>query len=301
MRWLFFMPRYIEFSPKFQVMLPRLTATLFSLCLSLSLSYGQTPAPIPDLKHQDFKLGDILTFQSSILEEERQLNIYLPAGYELNDTIQYPVIYLLDGSADEDFIHIAGLLQFANFPWVELFPPSILVGIANVDRRRDFTFPTNNAKDKEDFPTTGSSARFIKCLKEEIQPLIDQQYSTNHQRTLIGQSLGGLLATEILFKQPELFNHYLIISPSLWWDDQSLLSYSPKCLSPSYSQATQVFVAVGKEGEIMETTAKALATKLKASKSKKLQSWFHYMGDQGHANILHLAVYKAMEVLKNTY
>lgn len=282
-------------------MLPKLASTILSLFLFLSLSYGQKTTPSSAIKHSDFILGETLSFQSSILKEERHLNVYLPAGYASNDTLSYPVIYLLDGSADEDFIHIVGLLQFANFPWVELFPPSIVVGIANVDRKRDFTYPTNNAKDKEDFPTTGGSAAFIQCLKEEIQVLIQQTYRTNSQRTLIGQSLGGLLATEILFKQPELFTHYMIISPSLWWDDQSLLSYQPKCLSRAYEEQTHVFVAVGKEGEIMESTAKALAKKLKTSESKTIQSWFHYMGDQGHANILHLAIYKAMELMKSTY
>ena len=299
--WLFFMTLYPQNSPKLDSMLLKLGSTTLSLLLVLSLSYGQKSNPPSDIKETDFKLGTTLSFQSSILEEERHLNVYLPAGYEANDTLSYPVIYLLDGSADEDFIHIVGLLQFANFPWVELFPPSIVVGIANVDRKRDFTYPTNNAKDKEDFPTTGGSAAFIKCLQEEIQVLINQTYRTNGQGTLIGQSLGGLLATEILFKKPSLFTHYMIISPSLWWDDQSLLSYTPECLSANSSTEVAVFVAVGKEGKIMESTAKALASKLKTSENQAMRSWFHYMGDQGHANILHLAIYKAMELMKETY
>jgi len=89
-----------------------------------------------------FVLGKINEIESTILLEKRILNIYLPDGYNEKDTVQYPVIYLLDGSADEDFIHIAGLLQFLNFPWVNKVSKSILVGIANVDRKRDFTFPT---------------------------------------------------------------------------------------------------------------------------------------------------------------
>lgn len=273
---------------------------LLLLLSSAQLLLGQK-AKLPKVEQQAFTLGQTLLFQSEILEEERQLNIYLPAGYQEDDSLQYPVVYLLDGSADEDFIHLAGLMQFANFPWVKLFPPSIVVGIANVDRKRDFTYPTQNKKDKEDFPTTGGSAKFIQSIKKEIQPLIAQAFRTNSTRTLIGQSLGGLLATEILFKDPELFSHYMIISPSLWWDDQSLLAYPPKCLAADFEKKVSVFIAVGKEGEIMENTARALADKLKAKPNSKVSAWFHYMGDQGHANILHLAVYKAMELMQEAY
>jgi predicted alpha/beta superfamily hydrolase len=87
-------------------------------------------------------LGVIEEMGSKELAEKRLLNIYLPEGYKQHDTIKYPVIYLLDGSADEDFIHIVGLVQYNSFEWINPVPKSILVGIATVDRKRDFTFPT---------------------------------------------------------------------------------------------------------------------------------------------------------------
>src|SRR6188768_3143904 len=65
-----------------------------------------------------FVLGVIDEIQSSELGEKRVLNIYLPEGYDRNDTTRYPVTYLLDGSADEDFIHVVGLYQFNNFEWI---------------------------------------------------------------------------------------------------------------------------------------------------------------------------------------
>lgn len=52
------------------------------------------------------------------------------------------MIYLLDGSADEEFIHIVGLVQYNSFEWISQIPKSIVVGIATVARRRGFTFPT---------------------------------------------------------------------------------------------------------------------------------------------------------------
>jgi predicted alpha/beta superfamily hydrolase len=67
-------------------------------------------------------------------------------------------------------------------------PQSIVVGIANVDRKRDFTFPTNNAKDKKDFPTTGSSEKFIDFIEKELQPHIQRNYRTGGSKTIVGQS-----------------------------------------------------------------------------------------------------------------
>jgi len=93
------------------------------------------------------------------------LNIYLPEGYNGNETVRYPVVYLLDGSADEDFIHLVGLFQFNSFSWIDRVPKSIVVGIANIDRRRDFTLPTTIEKDKQRYPTAGHSAIFINFLE----------------------------------------------------------------------------------------------------------------------------------------
>lgn len=239
-----------------------------------------------------FSLGVVDTVYSGVLQEKRVLNIYLPGGYSPDSAAQYPVIYLLDGSADEDFIHVAGLVQFYNFPWINVLPKSIVVGIANVDRERDFTFPTTIQKDKLAHPTTGGSANFITFLEKELQPHLDKHYKTNQTRMLIGQSLGGLLATEILYKKPQLFTHYMIVSPSLWWDQESLLRLRP---APG---SAKIFVAVGKEGKIMERDSKNLFKNLKAVMQDKQAIHFNFLKDKNHATILHQALCNGFEVLK---
>lgn len=238
-----------------------------------------------------FSIGETRAFKSDILQEQRVLNIYLPQSYSDSTTKEYPVIYLLDGSADEDFIHISGLVQFGSFSWIKMLPESIVVGIANVDRRRDFTFPTGNEQDKLDYPTTGKSARFIEFINQELQPMIETLYRTTSTRTLIGQSLGGLLATEVLFKRPNLFDNYIIVSPSLWWDDGSLLKATPL----PYQSQKSVYIAVGKEGEVMERTTKALYDKLNAIKKANTGLYFDFFEQQDHGDALHLAVYAAFE------
>lgn len=251
-----------------------------------------------------FILGVIDEINSTQLNEKRTLNIYLPDGYSPNDTSRYPVIYLLDGSADEDFIHIAGLVQFNNFPWINLLPKTIVVGIANTNRKRDFTFPSALESDKKYIPASGGSANFISFLEKELQPYIKKKYKANNDKTLIGQSLGGLLATEVLLTKPTLFNKYIIISPSVWWNNGSLLKQTGSVLQEGFTTPTNVYIAVGKEGlapgenpRVMEVDANLLAEKLKDSKSKNLKVYFDYLPLEDHATITHQAVFNAFRML----
>ena len=162
----------------------------FTLLLLVNFCLAQTISIVQQGNTKPFVLGEIRIIESTILGEKRILNVYLPDGYNANDTITYPVIYLLDGSADEDFIHVVGLFQFNNFSWINRVPKSIIVGIANVDRKRDFTYPTSIKADSNRYKTAGHSATFIAFLEKELQPFIANTYHTNTYKTLIGQSFG---------------------------------------------------------------------------------------------------------------
>ena len=271
--------------------------TLPFLLFCTTLLFSQTNKSKPTDTSKPFVLGVIDEIQSKELGENRILNIYLPEGYNANDATKYPVIYLLDGSADEDFIHVTGLVQFNSFEWINQVPKSIVVGIATVDRRRDFTYPTTVENDKTRFPTTGHSDQFIAFIEKELQPFIDKKYKTNESKMIIGQSLGGLLETEILLKKPSLFNKYVIVSPSLWWDNGSLLNLDSEILKESFNQKTEIYIAVGKEGltpteipRVMEVDANLLAEKIKLSKSKNIKVYFDYFPEENHGTILHPAV-----------
>ena len=246
----------------------------------------------PSITSAPFTIGHTLKFHSSILDEERELNVYLPEGYYDDTLKRYPVIYLLDGSREEDFIHIAGICQFSQFSWIQRMPEAILVGIVNIDRKRDYTYPTTIEADKKEFPTTGGSEVFISYLRTNVFNIINNQYRTNDSRSIIGQSLGGLLATEILFQHQEMFDNYFIISPSLWWDNESLLVKELKL-----NKNTSVHIAVGNEGEIMTRTARELYEKAGQKAAQNQHVSFNYYEKNDHGDVLHQAIYDALPIV----
>ncbi|MCF8243582.1 MAG: alpha/beta hydrolase [Saprospiraceae bacterium] len=273
----------------------KLIAVLFILA-SIS-AYSQASKVPVSLSKTPFIIGEAVEFHSNELNENRTLNIYIPVSYHPDSLRNFPVIYLLDGTASEDFIHTVGIVQFGNYPWINMLPESIVVGIANVDRKRDFTFPTTVEQDKKDFPTTGGSAKFIQFLESELKPFVEANYLTNDTTTLIGQSLGGLLATEILFKKPELFTNYIIVSPSMWWDKESLWKYMPQFKPANKS----IYIGVGKkEHKLMVKAAKTLNKKVNAQHIPGFRMHHKLFKTSGHADILHLALYDAFDWMFGT-
>lgn len=266
-----------------------------TLLLLAHIAYGQES--VEKLNETDFSIGKTIEIRSNVLKETRELNIYLPANYSQDSLKTYPVIYLLDGSKDEDFIHVSGIVQFGSFSWINMIPESIVVGIGNVDRKRDFTYPSQNKRDQKEFPTSGRSSLFISFLEKELQPYMDSHYRTSELKTIIGQSLGGLLATEILLKKPDLFDHYIIVSPSLWWDDERVLDWTPG----KYDSDKSVYIAGGKEGEVMERTAKELFNKLRSTKNEHTTLYYEFLEDKTHGDALHIAVYNAFGKLYEHY
>lgn len=239
-----------------------------------------------------FVIGETRVLKSNVLQEERTLNVYLPLGYDKEKS--YPVIYLLDGSSNEDFLHIVGLVQFYHMQFG--MPDFLVVGIGNVDRKRDFTFHTDLEDLKKEYPTTGHSAKFIEFVEKELQPYVNSAYKTTETKYLIGQSLGGLLATEILLKKPNLFTHYLIVSPSLWWDDESLLKNAKSLLEKQKEMNQYVYVSVGmKEHKMMVKEAKEIAAVLQLKKGLKVD--YYPMKKEDHASILHLSINEAFKKL----
>lgn len=274
---------------------------LLLLLLVANPLLAQTKLP-EVLESKPLVIGLTEKIKSVQLGETRTINIYLPEGYNPKDTLTYPVIYIPDGGFEEDFVHITGIVRYNTQPWIERFPKSIVVGIENTNRKRDFTFAVPNLDfvekigfKKSQFPAYGGSANYIGFIEKELQPYLKARYKANAHRTLIGESLAGLLATEILLKHRNLFDHYVIITPSLWWGDGSLLKEAPGLLQSAHGKKVAVYLAAANKDEDkgMYDVAVALNTILQKNSSPTFEVHYDYLPDELHSTAIHLAVYNA--------
>ncbi len=87
------------------------------------------------------------------------------------------------------------------------------------------------------------------------------------------------------------------MSPGLWWDKESLLSYQPNVLKSNFINPISVFVAVGKEGKTMEHDTKRLVNILRQGQRKNITVNYEYFINENHASILHNAVYKGLKTI----
>jgi predicted alpha/beta superfamily hydrolase len=203
------------------------------LCLSLWARGQSGPQPII--------LGHIDTVYSEILKEKRPIWVYTP-GF---DTVyftkpQYPVLYVLDG--DGYFTSLVTMIQhLSQHNGNTVLPQMIIVGIPNTQghRTRDLT-AISSTQDK----TSGGGENFTAFLEKELIPYIDKNYATAPYRTFMGHSLGGLLVINTLLKHPNLFNAYVAMEPSMFFDNDVLLGQVEGILKQKDFKGKSLFLAI---------------------------------------------------------
>ena len=182
--------------------------------------------PLTLRSQEDICIGKELVLYSTVLQEDRSYWIHLPEHYNMDTKQRYPVVYLLDG--DSFFHSLVGIRKTLASGRGKYLPPCIIVGVLNTDRTRDFT-PTASAAGRDGkisidaIPQGGGSEAFSKFLTEELRPAIDSAYRTNGWNMLIGHSYAGLFTLNTFLRHTELFDTYLAVDPSLWWDQGRLV------------------------------------------------------------------------------
>ena len=92
--------------------------------------------------------------------------------------------------------------------------------------------------------TSGGGEKFISFIEKELIPHIDSLYPTSPYRMFIGHSIGGLMVIYSLLNHSNLFNSYLAIEPSLWWDDQVILKQAQQTLDTKDLNGKRLYVAM---------------------------------------------------------
>lgn len=175
----------------------------------------------------EISIGRVDSIESKILDEQRKLLIHIPEDFYNGNTkdISYPVVYLLDG-ADHFHSLVGTVQQLSSRGGNTICPKMIVIGIPNTNRTRDLTpdkGKVNPYVDSTFIANSGGGLNFMSFIENELIPYIDSNYPTQPYRVLIGHSIGGLTVVNTLINNPSLFNAYISIDPSMWWNDRSLL------------------------------------------------------------------------------
>ncbi len=234
-------------------------------------------------------IGEKQQIYSDILKEIRPLLVYRPSGYDQSNDA-YPVLYILDGA--RHFHHTTGTVQFLSR--TKRIPDMIVVAISSTERTRDLTPPTQ-VDSTNAYPTSGGAGEFLAFLKDELIPQIDKTYRTRPYRVLAGHSFGGLFVIYTLVTQSDLFNGYLAISPSLWWNDQALVSETENFLNNNSDLKGDLYMTMGNEGGNMLGGALKLSGVFEEKASENFRWNFKLMDQETHSSIVHRSTYEGLE------
>ncbi len=267
-------------------------------------------------------LGTIDTIDSKILHEKRKVWVYVPnSGTDgIYAKQHYPVVYLLDG--DAHFYSVVGMIQqLSSVNGNTICPEMIVVGIPNTDRTRDLT-PTHIIvdppyMDSNFSKTSGGGEQFTSFIEKELMPYIDSAYPTQPYKMLIGHSFGGLLVINTLLHHPNLFNAYIAIDPSMWWDHQHFLSQTKEAIEKQSFQGKSLFLGIANTMDVgmdtlrvqKDTTSQsrhirsilALNNYLGANQKNQLKFQTKYYNDDDHGSVPLVAEYDALHFIFGYY
>ncbi len=267
-------------------------------------------------------IGKVDSVYSTILKEQRKIWVHVPnmnSGMQSSNQ-RFPVLYLLDG--DAHFNSVVGMIQqLSQVNGNTIFPEMIVVAIPNTDRTRDLT-PTHVESDPPMMDsgfskTTGGGENFAAFLQKELIPHVDSSYLTQPFRVLVGHSFGGLAVMHILTNHPKLFNAYIAIDPSMWYDKEQFLKTTQQKLAGQKYDGTRLYLGIANtmaEGMNMEKMKKDTSTDtrhirsifamdkfIKSNAKNGLKYASKYYGDDDHGSVPLISEYDGLRFIFSWY
>ncbi|MBX7496648.1 hypothetical protein K3172_12355 [Qipengyuania sp. 6B39] len=275
----------------------RFLASAAALALALA-----SPASAQLSGGEPLVVATTYTVPTSILQgESRKITVRLPTGYDEEPERKYPVVYVLDGGPEQDFEHIAGIVQSRDMNWS--FEPFILVGIESVNRRHELTPPVADPKPYEDAlgATPGGSPAYRRFLREELKPLIEAGFRTDGHDAIMGESLAGLFVVETLLEEPTLFDDYIAISPSMWWERMKFGREAAQYFAKHPAGERRLYLTSASEGAWHREGTERLIAALRTDAPDGLDWAFVEAGDtETHGTLYHPMALDAFRLLYGT-
>jgi len=278
----------------------------------MNFVYGKMPAiillfTVVCAKAQKSMPADVVVIASKLLNENRTVYIHCPKPDSAHPHRRYPVLYLMDGES-----HFDMLAQYTDYlsRWdVNVIPPIIVVGIVNTKRTRDLT-PTESNINYFGKPDTasiswmkpsGGGELFLKFISNELMPYVEANYSTESYKIFAGHSFGGIAAINCLLNRPAMFDAYIAISPSFWWDGGYLLKLAERKWQKGMVVNKKIFYSDAGEGvadhSSFHTNLLAFDSLVNAKTLQSLQHAYKYYPQETHMTEPVMAYYDALRFI----
>lgn len=214
---------------------------------------------------------ELRKMKSKATGKNYQISIALPFAY-VDDSINiapfdkpltaWPVVYVLDsnwffGMITDMVRYMAycdrttdAIIVGIGYPEEESLRETWRIGVAS--RTHDLTPMQSEKSEKYNSEwlkldvKTGGGGEFYKFIKQELIPLIDQEYRTDPaKRIMAGHSHGGLFTLFAMFQEPGLFSSYIASSPSLDFAENSMFTLESEYAKKHKRLPAQIYLSAG--------------------------------------------------------
>ena len=286
----------------------KLVLTTILLLILGNSSFGQKLEPKGRVTEPDH------TISSQLMGKDYQLYMSFPKNYSIQDTISYPVLYVLDGRIA--FPSIIGTKEALDLFGDEI-ENVIIVGIGSglntrswfISRTYDYTTSMDTTDDRnlekrrgvpEGTFKSGGADEFLKCLKTEIIPFVDKHYKTNTDRGIAGHSYGGLFAAWCLINSDGYFTGFGISSPSFQWDNEKLLNQAVLQFTNNKTwdiPPSKVFICVGENEGFMVPLMEKFKSHLETADYENIELKWQIFDGETHLSVWPASTSKTITTL----
>lgn len=228
-------------------------------------------------------------FQSSKLGESREIKIQLPRNYNPEETVEYPLIVVLDG--DYLFEPVIGNVDYQAY-WGEM-PKCIVVGINQSSSRENDLF-----YDNEQYFPSQRGADFFEFIGMELIPYIESKYNVSQFRIAFGHDMSANFLNYYLFKDLPIFRAFVLLSPDLAPEMSNRVQTRLSTLDAEtfYYLATADNDMASLNKSILETDGV-----LKSLENPKVHYRFDNFTDADHYSLVGLGIPKALNQIFELY
>lgn len=232
-----------------------------------------------------------------------QLWLELPSRFDPER--EYPLVLCLDAiwtwGTVVDAVRVQALSR--ELPWC------IIAGVAHDTadlrevtnaRAMDFTTTATPAPEMTGVRVPGDqlggAEAFRRWLDDAVLPMLRERYRVS-ETVLVGHSFSALFGVHVLLNTPEMFERYLLASPSVWWDDEVMFRVEADHARTHDDIAATVFMSKGSLETDEYSHHKEFHDQLASRDHPNLDLHWEQFDGENHLSVVSTAVNRGLRVL----